>query len=219
MTRPRIVTALGYIDDDLILDAVYYKGKSKYTAEQTKQLNNYTRIHSHRRLKRILLIAAVIAGILMCTLLAYAIIRQYTTTIENTTLYVITDNGRVTASSQEQLTPEAAAYELARLFMDDLKKEDPSRTFRITEYEDLRVEAVATMDMDVETAAIYNLQEEEKSENTWVVEIYVRYRYEGILSPIGPSNGEWIDVLYQASPIGFLMTKDDNSYSLQSRYG
>lgn len=67
-------------------------------------------------------------------------------------------------------------------------------------------------------AKIYSLKDEEISPDTWIVEIAVSYKYEGTLSPIGPSNGEWIDVLYQASPIGFLMTKEGNSYSLQSRY-
>lgn len=61
-------------------------------------------------------------------------------------------------------------------------------------------------------------KEEEISPDTWIVEISVSYKYEGILSPVGPSNGEGIDILYQESPIGFLITKDGNSYSLQSRY-
>ena len=85
-------------------------------------------------------------------------------------------------------------------------------------YKNLSVSVMPTSQIDAETAAIYSLREEEISPDTWLVEISVSYKYEGILSPVGPSNGEWIDILYQASPIGFLMTKDGNSYSLQSRY-
>ena len=44
------------------------------------------------------------------------------------------------------------------------------------------------------------------------------FQYQGTLSPIGSIEGQWIDILYQASPIGFLLTKDGTEYTLQSRY-
>ena len=121
-------------------------------------------------------------------------------------------------AAANSLSPEEAAQELAVLFMEDLKTAGRERTYRVTEYKNLSVSVMPTSQMDVETAAIYFLKEEEISPDTWIVEISVSYKSEGILSPVGPSNGEWIDVLNQASPIGFLMTKDGNSYSLQSRY-
>ena len=52
-------------------------------------------------------------------------------------------------------------------------------------------------------AKIYSLKDEEISPDTWIVEIAVSYKYEGTLSPIGPGNGEWIDVLYQAALLDF----------------
>jgi len=115
-------------------------------------------------------------------------------------------------------SPEEAATDLAALFMDALTEEDNSRAYRVTEYKDLSVSLLPTKEVDEETAAIYALRDNEISEETWIVEISVLYKYEGVLSPIGPSNGEWIDVLYQASPIGFLMEKDGDTYSLQPRY-
>ena len=146
------------------------------------------------------------------------IIRSYSTTIENTTLYWYTDAGVVDSSQPGSLSPEEAAQKLAVLFMEDLKTDSEERTFKVTEYKNLSVSVMPTSQIDAETAAIYCLREEEISPDTWLVEISVSYKYEGILSPVGPSNGEWIDILYQASPVGFLMKKDGNSYSLQSRY-
>lgn len=115
------------------------------------------------------------------------------------------------------LTPEQAAQELAKMFMDDLCTESGERTFRVTEYRDLSVDVVRTTAMDEETRAIYFLSEDEIGENKWIVEISVEYKYEGVKSPIGPASGEWIDVLYQGSPAGFLMVRDGNDYSLRSR--
>ena len=124
----------------------------------------------------------------------------------------------ITSEEQGAISPEAAAYKLAELFMQDLMTEDETRTYRVTEYKDLSVTLRSTMEMDSETACIYFLKESEISEDTWIVEISVLYKYEGALSPIGPSNHEWIDVLYQGSPIDFLLKRDGGTYSLQSRY-
>lgn len=141
------------------------------------------------------------------------------TAIEGIDLYYYSEDGNVVISRTNNVdSPEAAAYELAVLFMEDLKSSNVSRTFRITEYEDLEVNIVQTIRLDEETAAIYFIQENEVSEYTWLVEISARYKYEGTMSPIGPSNNEWVDILYQGSPVGFLMTQNGNRYLLRSRY-
>ena len=204
MNAKKFSLALGEVNEKYVTEAIEYSGATKLA----------TRTH----FRKALIIAAIITALLLLSAAAYAVIRYYSTTIENTTLYWYTDNGVLTSEQNTSLSPEDAAYELAVLFMDDLKAEKEGKTFRVTEYKDLSVSVMPTSQMDKETAAIYFLKEEEISPDTWVVEIAVSYKYEGTLSPIGPSNGEWIDVLYQASPVGFLMTKEGNSYSLQSRY-
>lgn len=174
--------------------------------------------------------AAIIAGILVVVAIVYAIIRHYSVAtvdvnlrysapIENTKAYYYPTDGSVIGTKDNSVdSPEGVAYELSILFMEDLKAKDKSRTFRITEYEDLTVKATPTTQLDAETAATYFLQDNEVSEHTWLVEISVRYKYEGVMSPVGPSNNEWIDVLYQSSPVGFLMTRNGNQYLLRSRY-
>lgn len=204
MNAKKFSLALGEVNEKYVTEAIEYSGATKLA----------TRTH----FRKALIIAAIITALLLLSAAAYAVIRYYSTTIENTTLYWYTDNGVLTSEQNTSLSPEDAAYELAVLFMDDLKAEKEGKTFRVTEYKDLSVSVMPTSQMDKETAAIYFLKDEEISPDTWVVEIAVSYKYEGTLSPIGPSNGEWIDVLYQASPVGFLMAKEGNSYSLQSRY-
>ena len=204
MNAKKFSLALGEVNEKYVTEAIEYSGTTKLA----------TRTH----FRKALIIAAIITALLLLSAAAYAVIRYYSTTIENTTLYWYTDNGVLTSEQNTSLSPEDAAYELAVLFMDDLKAEKEGKTFRVTEYKDLSVSVMPTSQMDKETAAIYFLKDEEISPDTWVVEIAVSYKYEGTLSPIGPSNGEWIDVLYQASPVGFLMAKEGNSYFLQSRY-
>lgn len=204
MNAKKFSLALGEVNEKYVTEAIEYSGATKLA----------TRTH----FRKALIIAAIITALLLLSAAAYAVIRYYSTTIENTTLYWYTDNGVLTSEQNTSLSPEDAAYELAVLFMDDLKAEKEGKTFKVTEYKDLSVSVMPTSQMDKETAAIYFLKDEEISPDTWIVEIAVSYKYEGTLSPIGPSNGEWIDVLYQASPVGFLMTKEGNSYSLQSRY-
>ncbi len=206
MNSKRFSEAMNELEDKYITEAMTYNPMSK------------TATHRHFYLRKALLIAALIVVLSLLCAAAYAIIHFYSTTIENTTLYWYADTGVVDSKQPSSLSPEEAAQELAVLFMEDLKTDSEKRTFRVTEYKNLSVSVMPTSQIDVETAAIYFLKEEEISPDTWIVEISVSYKYEGILSPVGPSNGEWIDVLYQASPIGFLMTKDGNSYSLQSRY-
>ena len=204
MNAKKFSLALGEVNEKYVTEAIEYSGTTKLA----------TRTH----FRKALIIAAIITALLLLSAAAYAVIRYNSTTIENTTLYWYTDNGVLTSEQNTSLSPEDAAYELAVLFMDDLKAEKEGKTFRVTEYKDLSVSVMPTSQMDKETAAIYFLKDEEISPDTWVVEIAVSYKYEGTLSPIGPSNGEWIDVLYQASPVGFLMAKEGNSYSLKSIY-
>jgi hypothetical protein len=80
------------------------------------------------------------------------------------------------------------------------------------------VEVRPTLELDGETAAVYGLREEESGEDTWLLELSARFRYTGVISPIGPSEGDrWCDQLHQGSPIGFLLTKTEMGYTLQSR--
>ena len=205
MNSKNFSEAMNKLEDKYITEAITY--------------NHISKTGTRRHIKKGFLIAALIAALLLLCAAAYAtIIRSYSTTIENTTLYLYADTGVVDSRQPGLLSPEEAAQKLAVLFMEDLKTDSEERTFKVTEYKNLSVSVMPTSQIDAETAAIYSLREEEVSPDTWLVEISVSYKYEGILSPVGPSNGEWIDILYQASPIGFLMTKDGNSYSLQSRY-
>lgn len=212
MNAYNLLDAFEMVDEKYVLQAKEIN--DKYVSEARGTTKSETHIH----FCKVMIIAAIITALLLLSAAAYAIIRYYSTTIENTTLYWYTDNGVLTSEQNTSLSPENAAYKLAVLFMDDLKAEKEDRTFRVTEYKDLSVSVISTSQMDEETAAIYFLKEEEILPDTWIVEISVSYKYEGTLSPIGPSNGDWIDILYQGSPVGFLMTKEGNSYSLQSRY-
>ena len=136
---------------------------------------------------------------------------SYSTIMENLTIFTLPGEG---------LSPEEAAYQLAELFLEDLEGEDPGRTFRLTEYADLEVKLLLpTLDMDGETAAIYGLAWEELREDMWLVDLQARFRYTGVISPMGPSEGDrWCDQLHQGSPIGFLLTKTEMGYTLQSRH-
>ncbi|MBR5113772.1 MAG: PT domain-containing protein [Oscillospiraceae bacterium] len=142
----------------------------------------------------------------------------YDTPAGNTKLCCYSDSGRETSAEADGLlTPEQAASELAKMFMDGLCTESAERSFRVTEYRNLSVDVVRTTAMDEATRAIYFLSEDEIGRDKWIVEISVEYKYEGVKSPTGPSTGEWVDVLYQGSPVGFLMVRDGTDYSLRSR--
>ena len=126
------------------------------------------------------------------------------TLIGNTKIYSYT--GRATA--------EGAASSLAMFFMEDLKKKDYSKSFRVTEYRNLSVTLIATQGADQETRTAYHLREDEISPNTWLAEISVEYKYDGVLAPTGISSGEW----NSGGKTGFLLTKDGDNYTLQSRH-
>jgi hypothetical protein len=135
---------------------------------------------------------------------------SYSTIMENLTIFTLPGEG---------LSPEEAAYKLAALFLEDLEREDPGRTFRLTEYADLEVQVRPTLELDGETAAIYGLTPEECRGDMWLVDIRARFRYTGTLSPKGPSDGEmWFDDLHNGSPVGFRLRLNENGvYLLQSR--
>lgn len=206
MTAIEFSNALGKINDKYIIEAINYVGE------------NGIRKHPVQKIKRIVLIAAIVTAVMLLSAMAYAIIHYFSTAIENTKLYCLTGDNTIISEEQGVISPEDAAYKLAELFMQDLMTKDETRTYRVTEYKELSVTLHSTIEMDSETACIYALKESEISADTWIVEISVLYKYEGIRSPIGPSNHEWIDVLYQGSPIDFLLKRDGETYSLQSRY-
>lgn len=68
----------------------------------------------------------------------------------------------------------------------------------------------------------YQLHSWEVSEQSWIIEPSVAYQYIGTISPFGDGRSipadQWITELYQGSRIGFLMTKDGDSYTFRSRY-
>lgn len=136
------------------------------------------------------------------------------TPLENTRVYEYVYDGPETG--------DAAAVEVARalavLFMDDLTVESEIRTFRITEYQNLSVTLRPTLEMSEASIFDYRLRDDEIGADRWIVQIDVEYRYEGILSPAGPGVGQWIDFLWQGSPVDFLLCRDENTFTMQSRY-
>lgn len=170
-------------------------------------------------------IAIAIIVMILCTF-GLIVYRQFlrplpfSTPIGNTTLYIYTDDVNLTTTNSEVSSPDDAATVLAELYLNDMMNPSDNRTFKITKYKNLKVNLYPTLDMDKETADIYFLQDYERAINTWIMEIDVMFQYEGILSPIGSVENEWIDGLYQASPIGFLLVYKDSEaeYTMQSRY-
>lgn len=136
------------------------------------------------------------------------------TPLENTTVYEYVYDGPETGDAAAM----EAARALAALFMDDLTADSDMRTFRITEYRDLSVALRPTLGMSEESVVDYRLQDDEIGADRWVVQIDVEYRYEGIISPAGPGVGQWLDFLWQGSPVDFLLCRDGNTFTMQSRY-
>lgn len=150
MNSKNFSEAMNKLEDKYITEAITY--------------NHMSKTGTHRHIKKGFLIAALIAALLLLCAAAYAtIIRSYSTTIENTTLYWYTDTGVVDSSQPGSLSPEEAAQKLAVLFMEDLKTDSEERTFKVTEYKNLSVSVMPTSQIDAETAAIYCLREEEIS--------------------------------------------------------
>lgn len=111
-------------------------------------------------------------------------------------------------------------------FVEDLMVPDELRTFTITEYRNLTVDVTPTLELSEADRSQYNygLSEAELGENTWIVEFNMEYRFEGVLHgpPVGPSTGlpedYWVEEVHQGSPVGFLLTRDGDEFTLRSRY-
>ena len=122
--------------------------------------------------------------------------------------------------------PYEAALKLITAYVEDLMVPDDLRSFTITQYRNLTVEIEPTLEMSDAAISqyIYNLSTEEIGENTWILEFGMEYRWDGVLHdpPNGPSTGVpddyWETVVHQGSPRGFLLTRNGNEFTLQSRY-
>lgn len=122
--------------------------------------------------------------------------------------------------------PYEAAQAMVTEFVEDLMVPDELRTFTITEYRNLTVEVTPTLELSEADRSQYNygLSEAELGENTWIVEFNMEYRFEGVLHgpPVGPSTGlpedYWVEEVHQGSPVGFLLTRDGDEFTLRSRY-
>lgn len=130
---------------------------------------------------------------------------------------------RVYAVTNPDLTPREAAELLTLCFVESLRENDdlenPTyKTFVLTDYKDLSFEMYPTTGAPDE----YQLHSWEVSEQSWIIEPSVAYQYIGTISPFGDGRSipadQWITELYQGSRIGFLMTKDGDSYTFRSRY-
>ncbi|MGN0985889.1 MAG: M56 family metallopeptidase [Candidatus Enterenecus sp.] len=120
--------------------------------------------------------------------------------------------------------PYEAALTLMTAYVEDLLVPAEMRSFTITEYRNLSVTLKPTLELD--EAEIFNYQpvDGEVGENTWIVELMMEYRWDGVLDdpPYGPSTSlpenYWIDMVHQGSPRGFLLTRNGNEFTLQSRH-
>ena len=119
--------------------------------------------------------------------------------------------------------PYEAALTLMTAYVEDLLVPAEMRSFTITEYRNLSVTLKTTLELA--EAEIFNYQpvDGEMGENTWIVELRMEYRWDGVLMgpPYGPSIGHedyWADMVHQGSPRGFLLTRNGNEFTLQSRY-
>lgn len=145
--------------------------------------------------------------------------------IMNTKLYVLyreyvldREEGVLHEKTELEDSPETAADLLARMYMDDMMQPSDVRTFKIKEYKDLSVSLYPTVGMDDLWVAIYDLEPWEISDDTWIVKIHVTYKYEGIVSPIGSIENEWIYPLVEGSAVDFLLTRNRTEYTMRSRY-
>ena len=73
MNAKKFSLALGEVNEKYVTEAIEYSGATKLA----------TRTH----FRKALIIAAIITALLLLSAAAYAVIRYYSTTIENTTLY------------------------------------------------------------------------------------------------------------------------------------
>ncbi len=117
-------------------------------------------------------------------------------------------------NNPECYSPTEAAQILAVDFIEGLKNQK-DLSFSVTDYRKLSVRVYSTTDVTVQS--MYHLQDEEVSKNNWIVEIDVEFKYEGVISPIGPSCGQWCTSLIQGGPVGFLLVRTSSEYTFQVR--
>ena len=117
-------------------------------------------------------------------------------------------------NNPECYSPTEAAQILAVDFIDGLKNQK-DLSFSVTDYRKLSTRVYSTTDSTVQS--MYHLQDEEVSENSWIVEIDVEFKYEGVISPIGTSCGQWCTSLIQGGPVGFLLVRTSSEYTFQVR--
>lgn len=131
--------------------------------------------------------------------------------------------GRVFALTLSDRTAREEASLFTKRFMRLLREEDDlsnprHKTFIVTDYKDLGFDMYPTTDAPDE----YQLNSSEVSEQSWIIEPSVAYRFEGTISGIGdggsvPSD-QWVTELYHGRRVGFLMKKEGDSYTFRSRY-
>lgn len=136
---------------------------------------------------------------------------RYQFPMENTKKFQIKANG---------LTPDEAALALAGMFMDDLMTPPDDRTFLVTEYKNLSVAVTPTTQLSEAALDGYAVRPtaEEIGENRWMVAVDVDFRYCGFLDTFGNGVGQWLNCLHQGSPVDFLLTLENGTYTLQSRW-
>ena len=139
-------------------------------------------------------------------------VSKYSTPLENQKKY------EYRVDPNDGISTDEAALKLATLYMEDMMTESSERTFYITRYESLSVELLPTATMSEVEAFNYGLKDSERADNSWIVEIRVRFQYEGVLDPAGRGVGQWMEQLHQGSPVGFLLTYNDGIYTMQSRW-
>lgn len=124
--------------------------------------------------------------------------------------------------------PNEAALALVTAYVEDLMVPDEMRTFTLLGYRNLAVELTPTLELGEQARSDYGyaMSAEEIGEHTWLVELEMEYRWTGLLHdpPAGPGDNlpedVWVSQVCQGSPgIGFLLTRNGNEFTLQSRYG
>jgi hypothetical protein len=139
---------------------------------------------------------------------------------------------RIFAVTDTRLAPEAAAKQLMQRYLDSLRANHQKPVFRDFPFEMYDSVRLAMYPV-AEAPAEYAIQSWESARTAWIIEPSLRYRYSieisetepldlGLLRALygGRYQGpivQW-SALYPGPRIGFLLTKDGDSYTLRSRY-
>lgn len=130
------------------------------------------------------------------------------------------DTGLQDLEQMVAAAPEAARA-LAERFLEDLMTDSEGRTFRVTQYRNLKVELIPFKDISREELALYKPLEYELTDNNWLVKICVEFQYEGDMEPYGTGTGQWVDGLSLRDGVDFrlcLVNGDLGDYMLDSRW-